>query len=307
MLHALFAAAVVIATSPPPADAKNIALSTAILDRVGDEIWPDWSKAPFAIDLLTGGGPVEINFAKPIPVPSYPPQLEASFPFANGVPTIVIGEPRFTIARTPIRWSVTLLHEHFHQWQDTWPSYFTATAALGLAGKDQTGMWMINYPFPYTDWNVDKAYRAAALRLADTVEAIGTPRFAPALKAYLEARAAFKSTLSVNDYKYFAFQCWQEGVARYTEIKVARLAARTHDSDPTFLTRDQARALAGDADQSLFGVMRYLKSPNLTMDKRSTFYAYGAAEGLVLDQAAPDWRGRYLDPSMDLGKYFPAV
>src|SRR5579863_7383416 len=95
-----------IATSPPPDDAKNIALSTAILDRVGDRLWPNWSKAPFAIDLLTANGPVEVNFAQPIVLPSFPPTLEASFPLGNGVPTIIIGEPQFTAAKTPIRWSV---------------------------------------------------------------------------------------------------------------------------------------------------------------------------------------------------------
>jgi hypothetical protein len=304
MLLAALAAAV-IATSPPPDDANNIALSTAILNRVGDRLWPDWSKAPFAIDLLTADGPVEINFAKPIPVPSFPPQLEASFPL-GGVPTIVIGEPRFTAARTPTRWSVTLLHEHFHQWQDHWPPYFEATRALGLAGNDKTAMWMLNYPFPYADWNTDKAYRTASLRLADALDALGTPTFAQSLEAYLDARAAFKAFLRADDYKYFAFQCWQEGVARYTEIKVARLAVAAHRHDAAFLTNEQATALASDAGQTLAGIMRSLRNPSLALDKRTAFYAYGAAEALLLDQAAPGWRTKYLDPSMDLGKYFPS-
>src|SRR5437588_12370001 len=101
--------------TPSPADVQNIALSTAIVQRVGDRLWPNWTQTPFAIDLLTASGPALINFAQPIPVPSYPPQFEATFPLSNGVPTVVIGEPQFTQANTPTRWSVTLLHEHFHQ------------------------------------------------------------------------------------------------------------------------------------------------------------------------------------------------
>ena len=44
---------------------------------------------------------------------------------------------------------LTVLHEHFHQLQQSQPGYFQGVEALGLSGGDQTGMWMLNYPFPY--------------------------------------------------------------------------------------------------------------------------------------------------------------
>ena len=54
------------------------------------------------------------------------------------------------------------MHEHFHQLQYAQPGYYQAVAALGLSHGDQTGMWILNYPFPYTSASVTKSF--AALR-----------------------------------------------------------------------------------------------------------------------------------------------
>jgi len=40
------------------------------------------------------------------------------------------------------------MHEHFHQLQNGQPRYFQAVQDLGLSHGDNTGMWMLNYPFP---------------------------------------------------------------------------------------------------------------------------------------------------------------
>ena len=43
------------------------------------------------------------------------------------------------------------MHEHFHQLQWAQPEYLKAIDDLGLSKGDATGMWMLNYPFPYDD------------------------------------------------------------------------------------------------------------------------------------------------------------
>jgi hypothetical protein len=286
---------------PSAADKANIALSMRIAARVGDQMWPNWSKTPFVIDLLTANGPVMVNADVPSPAPSFPPQLEATFPLSNGVPTVVIGEPQFTAAKTPVRWSVTLLHEHFHQWQDSWPAYDAATTALGLApAADKNAMWMLNYPFPYATPAVGSAYATMAQALAVALGAIGSSSFNDDVKTFLGARAAFQKSVSAKDYRYFAFQCWQEGVARYTEIAVARLAAQTHRQDPQFLSDAEASALSQDADATYAGVVRRLQTASLKDDERVNFYSIGAGEAMLLDVLRPGWRLSYLDPRMDL-------
>jgi hypothetical protein len=303
MLASLAVAALSAAATPQ--DTANIALSTSIVQRIGDAIWPGWSTTPFQIDLLTQDGPVLVNVPKPFTPPKFPRDLEATITLETG-PIIVIGEPRYTQSQTPVRWSVTLLHEHFHEWQYSWPPYNTAARALGLARGDSGGMWMLNYPFPYTDARVDAAYAQMSARLAEALESIRSPRFNGALAAYLQARANFKSVLAPDDYKYFTFQCWQEGTARYTEIAVAQRAAYAHQADPAFLTDAQAAALMDDANRTYAGVLKRLRTIPLQEDKRVDFYAVGAGEALLLDQIAPGWHERYLDPRMDLSVYFPA-
>ena len=287
------------------ADALNINLAMAIEQRVGNSIWPHWSQTPFPIDLITAAGPIEIGFDKPIPAPSFPPQMEATFPWANGVPTIVIGEPQFTQAKTPVRWSVTLLHEHFHQWQDSWPQYQRSVAALHLAPpNDANSMWMLNYHFPYEQTQVDAAYAAMAQHLVDALTARGSPSFGSAVQSYLGRRNAFKNLLAPADYRYFAFQCWQEGVARYTEFTVANRAAQAHAADRSFLNDTQASELREDAMQTYAHVFAQLRGASLKTNQRVSFYALGAGEALVLDAVVPGWHERYLDPRMDLGNFF---
>lgn len=300
----LIAAVSTAPASPSPEDTRNIALSTAIVQRIGDRLWPNWTQTQFAIDLLTANGSALINFSKPIAVPAFPTNFEATFPLANGVPTIVIGEPQFTQANTPTRWSVTLLHEHFHQWQYTWPDYQTATKALNLAPPgDTNAMWMLNYPFPYKDTQTNAGYVQLAHRLAAAVRAIDTPGFQAAAAAYVLARKDFASRLAPADYKYFAFQCWQEGVARYTEVMVGRLAAGEHQRDPSFLTDAEAAALAQDSLATYDRTLKRLETKALSEDERVNFYAFGAGEALVLDQLEPGWRTRYFSPSLDLGTF----
>ena len=306
MLAALTLSAVAVVSTPGPApeDARNIALATAIVQRVGDEIWPGWSKTAFQIDLLTQDGPVLVNVDRPFTPPNFPRDLEATIELETG-PIIIIGQPKYTQAATPLRWSVTLLHEHFHQWQYSWPDYHAATTALNLARGEKGGMWMLDYPFPYTDARVNAAYARLSSNLADALQAIGTPRFGEAAKRYLRSRQAFKALLSPDDYKYFAFQCWQEGTARYTEIRVAQLAARAHGSDPSFLTDAQSAALMRMSGAIYWSVQQRLRTIPLRVDKRIDFYAVGAGEALLLDQLAPGWHGRYLDRAMDLRAFVP--
>jgi hypothetical protein len=97
-----------------------------------------------------------------------------------------------------------------------------------------------------------------------------------------------------------AFQCWQEGVARYTEIAVARLAEKTHATDPQFLSDDEAAALSQDAGATYARVVKRLDSGSLKDDERDSFYALGAGEAMMLDAVHPGWRLSYLDPRMDL-------
>lgn len=129
--------------------------------------------------------------------------------------------------------------------------------------------------------------------LADALQSREREDFAEKLAAYVAARNRFQSLLDGDDYNYFAFQVWQEGVARYTEYQVAALAAAEYEPSRPFRDLKDYTSFADDARALLDGVERELASVQLDQTKRVAFYALGAAEGLVLDRADPGWRKQY--------------
>jgi hypothetical protein len=313
--------------SKPPSlletDRIRIAEAFRLADALGDRVWPGWSKAPFAVLLVTPEYEFLIRHPKPSddftligddPVlkekvwfrkRQFSTRLLATFPAVNGLTTIVIGQAEGAASNTSARWVITLLHEHFHQLQYSQPRYQAAVDALGLAGSDQTGMWMLNYSFPYTTPAVKEQFAALSRSLAEALTAREAD-FAGKFAAYVNARAAFQAALSENDRKYLAFQLWQEGVARYTECRLAELAAREYQPSTAFQgLKDYkpfevvARALRSDVEKELGSVQ-------LDKAKRSVVYNFGAAECLVLDRARPEWQRRYFEALCSLDEHFRA-
>jgi hypothetical protein len=302
-------------------DRTRLAEAFRLADAVGNKVWPDWDKAPFAVLLVTSDNEFLIRHPKPSddftalgedPVlkekvwsrkRKFSPELLATFPAVGGVPTIVIGQAENTSVKTSTRWVITLLHEHFHQFQNSQPRYFTEVDSLGLARGDKTGMWMLNYDFPYAEREVKEQFSVMAKALGDALKARQTSDFAAKNTAYLDARKKFRSLLSADDAKYFSFQVWQEGIARYTEYHVAELAADREPSkefqalkDYTTYT-DEARAIAT-------GIEKELASVQLDKAKRTALYALGAGEGLLLDATKPGWRKKYFEEKFSLDAHF---
>jgi hypothetical protein len=251
----LFVAANLPAQEKPalsPADRIRLAEAFRLAEMLGDEVWHGWSNAPFATLLITP----EYEFLLRHPKPTddftfigydsllqssvyfrqrvFQPNLLATFPAVNGIVTIVIGQPENTDAKNSGHWVMTLLHEHFHQLQMSQPNYFTDVNGLGLARGDETGMWMLNYPFPYDSVEVKKRFADLAHALSEALQAANTPEFKNKLSAYRQARQHFRQSLCDDDYNYFSFQLWQEGAARYTEYRMAELAAAKYQPSEEF-------------------------------------------------------------------------
>jgi hypothetical protein len=183
---------------------------------------------------------------------------------------------------------LTLLHEHFHQWQYSQPWYYPGVARLGLSGGDSTGMWMLNYPFPYDSLPVGAAVRRLALSLRSALD----PESGSGLQPVLRAREALRAQLSAADYRYLEFQLWQEGVARYVEYRAANLASsRKHTGDFVGLPDYQPYAAAA-ADRRR-GLLRELQQTDLQRNRRVSFYPIGAAIALLLDRMGQEWKEAY--------------
>ena len=299
IVSAIALAATQTTAAPPPANTlgESLASVRAFARGPGAALWPGYGRAPFEFLLVEAktetllcrrSAPQGFKAAghdKTVDCRKYvrnrtplSDTLLAAMPLFGPPPTIVMGTPEST-KRTSASWLRTILHEHFHQWQFSLPNYFGRTDALDLKGDDTTGMWVLNYPFPYAKPEVIAVQAAASTALADAVEARGTSAFTAKLDAYLERRNAFRGSVSEKDWRYIEFQLWQEGVARWTEIQLGK-------SYPDPSVAKSAELL----EQRTFEALR---KPDLKGQEREFVYAYGAAEAMLLAACGPKWRERY--------------
>ena len=154
----------------------------------------------------------------------------AAMPLFGPPSTIVMGTPASTGLTGP-RWRSTVLHEHVHQWQAALPDYYARVAALDLAGGDETGMWMLEFRFPLCR---SGGRRRPRRRVARARRRSGRARHAGLLARgwpiISRLRRAFAAAAGARNWRYFEFQLWQEGVARWTEIAISRALARSGDA-----------------------------------------------------------------------------
>ena len=309
LLLALVVAASAASQTSPLDSADRVRLAEAFRQAgaVPDGLGPDG--VPFAVLVVAGEREVLVrhpspsaDFARAVAYDSllesavyvrerqYPPGLQATFPAVGGVPTVVVGTAAGTgLASTP--WVLTVLHERVHQLQMSAPGYHAGVAALDLDGGDETGMWMLDYPYPYADPAVAEAFGAFRDALVGSLAA-------PDLGAVRGARARLRAAVAPADDRYLAFQLWQEGVARYAEVRAAEAAGPPL---PAFAALPDAVPYAVAADTLRARLGRDLARLDLAADGRLAAYPAGAALALVLDAARPGWRRRSLTEPFDLG------
>ena len=288
-------------------DRIRIAEAFRLGKSIGADLGPGVTEIPFAIRLVTPAREVLIAHPRPssdftgvgydsllgTTVHTRPRQysvnLLASFPAVGGISTIVVGQPEQT-RKSSTFWVLTVLHERFHQVQTSQSGYYEGVAKLDLANGDQSGQWMLQYPFPYDSARVVERfhqYRDAlrgALSPSEDAER--------AMRDVLAARTALRAVLSPAEWRYLEFQLWQEGISRYTELRVARTAAEQQPLR-AFAALSDVIPYAAAADSLRRHIERELSTLNLPGWKRVAFYPTGAAEGLLLDRVNPSWRSRY--------------
>lgn len=227
----------------------------------------------------------------------------ATFPAVNGVNCIVAGTPENTGKNSTDR-IITLLHEHFHQYQYTQKDYCSSVAALGLAGADETGMWQLNYPFPYDSLPINSQYTKYASALSKSISAIDTKNFKRLFNKFIAERKKLMQLLKPADYRYLSFQLWQEGIARYTEYKFLRLLNDYTPVADVFLLADFIPFKKFN-EQFLRSHLTSVTALKLETEKRVCFYDIGLAEGILLDRLNPQWRSQYLDKKFFIENYAP--
>jgi len=301
----------------PADDRIRLAEAFRLMAAVGDDVWPAWTSAPFGVMLVTADreylirhprpsrGFVRIGYDSLLASDVYfrprtmSPTFLAAFPAVSGISTIVVGEPAAT-HKSSTQWVLSLVHEHFHQLQHSHPDYFPGVDALGLARGDTTGMWMLNYAFPYDSAQTQRGMATMMSALDAALSATSPSSRADRWRDVVRARRALHDALPADDDRYLAFEMWQEGVARYTELTVAKWAAQRYTPSEAFRALPDYTSYA-DAARELERALRgELRNDVLARDRRVVFYPVGAATALLLDDVAPGWRAKYFERGFTL-------
>lgn len=306
-------------------DRIRIAEAYRIGEKLQDELWPRWSAAPFGILFITDDTEFLIRHQKPndeftsigydkllkSEIFARPRKFQknflATFPAFGPTPIIVVGKAENTTDKSSTRWVFVVLHEHFHQLQYSRPGYFADVDALDLSGGDTTGMWQINYPFPYKDEVVARDFRKLTDLLLAAYEANTEADRRSRLDAYLAARRAFAASLKPADYRYASFQLWQEGISRYTQYKIAELAGRKLKPSKAFSKLADFVSFHKEAERLSTSTIEEMRTLDLKTWERNVFYPFGAVEGLMLDRLNPNWRSTYLDEKFALEKSYDVI
>ena len=312
---------VVFAFNPKPTE--NISVPDAVrvhefyrlAEKIQDEVWPGWSAAPAPMLLVTSTSEFLTHhpdtpkdfvdagdgfFVRPR---QFPPNLEATFPAFGPPSVIVVGAPETTASRSSTPWLFVLMHEHFHQLQDVQPDFYKKVEELGLSHGDSSGMWMLNYRFPYEKSAAVEGFAALRDLLLKALAERDEGKFKELSQAYLRQRKAYFAQFSADDRKYFEFELWKEGIARYAQVKCAEAAA-SYQPTPEFAALPDYKSFALVAGKARATTLSELKEINLSDAKRTVVYSFGAAEGFLLDRLRPDWKKHYFEHLFSLSEFF---
>ncbi len=291
-----------------PEDELRVAEAVRLAEQIQERVWRGWSAAPFELLLVTADHEFLFGAKEPpsgwVPAETvarmsgrvwqrprvFSPAFLATFPAFGRSPVIIIGRAEAT-EKTSTAWVLTVLHEHFHQLQMSRPGYFDAVNALDLSRGDTSGMWMLNYAFPYDSVPVARAMAALALELADAIEQPSAAR----REAFWRDYRRFLDGLDESDRRYLRLQLWQEGVARYVELRAAEIAAREFVPSREFSALQDYEAFGILAHRLRDGILSELRAANLPVQRRILFYPFGAGLALLLDQSGASWKTGYFD------------
>ncbi len=194
-----------------------------------------------------------------------------------------------------------MLHESFHAYEG-----IKDPARLYEAEEAFNGNWS---RYPWKDGSFEANWQSELDLLADAVQARSDAEAAELARQFLTQRQKRRTDagLDAGLIDLERQKEWEEGLAKYTEFSMWRLAAETADYSPL-------PAMAGDPgfnsydgfpqqwSQQIYQIRRMAGAEG---DKR--FYYSGWAQAILLDRLASDWKQAILSGNIPLEELLNGV
>jgi hypothetical protein len=279
---------------------------------LGNQFWTGWSELKIPIIYITKDYEYAVNFQKKLTgfesvsshhfpdknvqsrKRTFDPKAEASFDI-EGINAVVMGSPA-NIGKSSSQWVITAAHEMFHVYQTSRGS-MQKVKTLKL-GSETDASWQLNFPFPYKDEDVMRLIhlQGYSIYLGITSQDDEDAKYnaGTALDAILVYRNFLKTLGGERNYQYSKFQEWSEGIARYTEYKMAEAAANSkYQPTAAFRQSKDFKSYKQLWDENYKSQLFPIKHSGRAVRSRTLFYYLGLGKGLLLDRLMPDWKTYY--------------
>lgn len=271
--------------------------------NIGESFWTKWNDHPFSLLFIEDEReflikhptvPKGFNYACKInhlgDIYSrkrvFDKNSLAAFQAFSEVPSIVIGSVKNTAIASSTEWLSLAFHEHFHQIQYSQPTYYDSVAQLNTR-RDKGAKWMLNYPFPYQSVKANQIID----KMKDLLFNFKTYTSSDWESFYKKQLLNLNETVGSDNYNYFRFQVWQEGVAQYIEYRALKNLKNYEFSKPfkNLNTYESPKKLFEWKKKAFkMGLERELKTA-----KRNLIYNIGLYEILAKEYFKKDWENDY--------------
>lgn len=284
---------------------ERVRLQSALAPRV----WPGWtdSAAPVLLktadrDILIGHPAPPAEFIAHVNAPGDTVRIRpnsdtlayrAAYPI-NGVTTIVMTEPG--PEDDPARWVLQAVHEGFHVVQSRWAERGERPGNPFVG--PYAGTHELSFPFPHDDPGIRALYRLEGEILFERLRNDSLSQGEARVTARLAERltTVWRQVLPDSLMRlYKRHMEWKEGVARYVEREVARLAAspEVYTPGPAFRRAYPKADYAATWSAAYAGMLNPVRFLGEGVQGRVTFYYAGMAKAYLLDRLGGAWKPAY--------------
>jgi hypothetical protein len=148
---------------------------------------------------------------------------------------------------------------------------------------------MLDYNFPYNDTIINELFKEYTSSVYNISMALNDKSTNERIIPYVPDLSKIQSHMNPDDYDYFRFQIWQEGIATYTEYRYLKILSKNSNSFKELNTLDYALK----DEKLLKEYTNYLLETDLRKSQRDLFYSLGLLEGIINDEINPGWKTDY--------------